>query len=410
MRLDFCRDVGSNCTMSTLKYLDQRLHFGLKNHDLCSFAKDYHSPIYCYEWSGIETRYKKLSEAFGPAVRIHYAMKANSHEDILSRLAKLGAGVDTVSGGEIDRAIDCGFKPEKIIFSGVGKTIEELSRALSLKIHQVNVESLPELERLIQLCRDRKSRMAIGLRLNPDVDAKTHPYITTGSKMNKFGIDGETAIQCLNLIKKNSDAVKLQGLTVHVGSQILDVSVFESALHWLMGFTKACESDGHVIESLDLGGGIGIFYDKEDLESEERLMQAYAATVLRIVDPKKYRILLEPGRWLVAHSGILIGRIEYVKKTPQRNFVILDTGVHHLIRPALYNAVHRILTLQQGPDGQNVDVVGPLCESSDVLARDISLPIVKEGDLVAIADSGAYGFEMANEYNLRDRPARVLLE
>ncbi len=396
--------------MSYLQYLDKSLHFGSKKHDLSAFAREYSAPIYCYEWTGIASRYGKLTEAFGSSVRIHYAMKANSHEEILRRLARLGSGVDTVSGGEIDRAVDCGFKPEKIIFSGVGKTSEELSQALSLKIHQVNVESLPELERLIKLCKERKSKMAIGLRLNPDVDAKTHPYITTGSKLNKFGIDGETAIQCLNLVKKNSDVVKLQGLTIHIGSQILDLTVFESALHWLMGFTKACETNGHVIESLDLGGGVGIHYEKDDIESEERLMKSYAQSALRIVDTKKYRVMLEPGRWLVAHSGVLIGRVEYVKKTPQRNFVILDTGVHHLIRPALYNAVHRILPIKQGLDSQKVDVVGPLCESSDVLARDILLPELQEGDLLAIADSGAYGYEMANEYNLRDRPARVLLE
>lgn len=396
--------------MSSLQYLDKRLHFGLKKHDLGEVNADYSAPVYFYEWSGIETRFKKLSDAFNGQARIHYAMKANSNEEILQRLAKLGSGVDTVSGGEIDRAIDCGFKPDKIIFSGVGKTTEELSRALQLKIHQINVESLPELERLIKLCKEKRTKMAIGLRLNPDVDAKTHPYITTGSKLNKFGIDGETAIQCLNLTKKHSDVIKLQGLTIHVGSQITDPTVFESALRWLLGFTRTCEAAGHAIESLDIGGGIGIHYDKDDHEGEEKLMKTYAASALRMIDTKKYKILLEPGRWLVAHSGVLIGKIEYVKKAPHRSFVILDTGVHHLIRPALYNALHRIFTLKEGSDSQKFDVVGPLCESSDVMARDVLLANPQEGDLVAIADAGAYGYEMASEYNLRDRPAQIVLE
>lgn len=404
--MDFCRPDKMKC----LKYQDQRLRFGPQQHDLTVYESSYRAPIYIYEWSGIERRVQKLKEVFKNQAQLHYAMKANSLPEILRRLHKTGCGVDTVSIGEVLRAIECGIPPEKIIFSGVGKTSAELEKALELKLHQINVESLPELQRLLHICQNKKKKVALALRLNPNVDAKTHPYITTGSKNNKFGIDDMTAGECLRLIEKNRDFLQLQGLTVHVGSQILDVSVFESAVQWLTDFARDCKGQGFAIQSLDIGGGLGIHYDKDDLAGEESLAESYAKILLKHVDTKSYKLLLEPGRWLVAHSGVLISRVEYVKKTSQKNFMILDTGVHHLLRPALYGALHRIFPIRQGEASEKFDVVGPLCESSDVLARDVMLPPLKEGDLLAISDAGAYGYEMASEYNLRERPAQILLD
>lgn len=398
--------------MKVLKYLDGRLHFGIKNHDLSRFER---APLYIYEWSGIAERFNHLEQAFRRAtqsskaapVRIHYAMKANSHPEILKSLAQLDCGVDVVSGNEMSMALECGFAPHRVIFSGVGKSHHEIRQAIDKGIRQINVESLPELRRILDMCQAEKKTANLALRLNPNVDPKTHPYISTGLEFNKFGIDGETAQEALRLIQEHSAHLHLRGLTMHIGSQILETSVFREAAEWMATFVRGCREAGHTIESLDLGGGVGIHYDRNAEDEELSLMDTYAQ-VARQVFPEE-ELLIEPGRWLVGHSGILLAKVEYVKRTPKRNFVILDTGMHHLLRPALYGANHRIFPVRQGESKETFDVVGPICESSDIFARDLPLPALQEGDLIAIADAGAYGYEMASEYNLQQRPERVFL-
>lgn len=392
-------------------YQKRRLHFGPKSNDLSAQVADYRGPVYVYEWQGIAKRVEVLRHSFGLSAQLHYAMKANSHPSILKSFAAVGVGVDTVSEGEIRLAMECGIPADKIIFSGVGKSSQEITTALDAKILQINVESESELKRIIQIARDRKTPAKVALRLNPNIDAKTHPYITTGAQENKFGLDEQSAMACMQLIKESPSQVSLQGLAIHIGSQILDVNVFEQAASWLIRFAERLKGQGVIVTHLDFGGGVGIFYDRDDDDGEFSLVRDYGDLLQKLLKLGSYVPILEPGRFLVGHSGVLLTRVEYLKKTPQKMFVVVDTGVHHLIRPALYGARHRIFPLLESADLDKhvYDVVGPLCESSDVLAREVKLGTLREGDFLAIADCGAYGFEMASEYNLRSKPDRVLL-
>lgn len=396
--------------MSFLQYVKGRLCFGPQKHDLQSLLENQPTPCYLYEWSGIESRYRKMSQAFGEGTELHFAMKSNSFPDILRRLAALGAGVDVVSGGELQIALDNGFPAQKIIFSGVGKTRAEIRQAILADIEQINVESEPELWRILRIAQELAKPAAIALRLNPDVSPETHPYITTGFRENKFGLDRGAALRCLDLIRQQPQHLQFRGLTLHIGSQLFDLTDYGDAIDWILEFAGEVEQSGLKVRTLDLGGGLGIYYESTRHDDEEKLMTAYAEMVRQKMQGRPYQLQLEPGRWLVAHSGILATRIQYVKQTPYKNFLIVDTGMHHLIRPALYRASHRVFALSEEIASDSYDVVGPICESSDFLAQNVALPRLDEDDLLVIADAGAYGYEMSSDYNSQSRPTRILLE
>lgn len=395
--------------MAFLAYKNQELCFGPQQHKLSQFQNG-PTPLYVYEWSGIKHRYQKMKSAFQNKADLHFAMKSNSFPEILKRMAALGSGVDVVSVGEMNIALECGFPANKIVFSGVGKSKEEIRAALKVGIEQINVESEPELQRILTLATEMKTKAAVALRLNPDVSPETHPYITTGFRENKFGLEKLAALRCLELIRENPQALSFRGLTLHIGSQLFNLEDYSDAIDWILNFADEVEATGLKIENLDLGGGLGIYYESDRHSDEEALLENYAAMVLEKMKGRSYQLQLEPGRWIVAHSGVLVTRVQYLKETPYKNFLVVDTGMHHLIRPALYSATHRILPLEEQVAVDVFDVVGPICESSDFLGHNVPLPRLKEDDLLVIADAGAYGYEMSSEYNSHQRPQRLLLE
>lgn len=385
--------------------------------DVASLAKSEGRPTYIYDLGDIEKRYRAYERALSSLhSTVHYAMKANSHPLLLSRLAKWGAGVDTVSAGEVRRALDAGFAPDKIIFSGVAKTKKEIEYAVSRGIKQINVESPAELKRIVEIARGLKTKVSVAFRMNPDVDPKTHPYITTGFRENKFGMDESFLPELIETLRASEDAVRLRGLTMHIGSLLFDLTVMEEALEKTLAVHRRLEKEGFALDRFDVGGGLGIRYETDDASDELAMLATYGDMVTRVF--KKHfgnepalEILTEPGRIIVARSGLLVSEVQYIKRAPAKTFAIVDTGMHHLLRPALYGAKHRVLAVRKNQTAeQNYDIVGPICESSDVLAKNIQLPEVHEGDLLAIADSGAYGFAMANTYNSHELPAEVIVE
>jgi diaminopimelate decarboxylase len=395
-----------------LFYKNNALHFGEKH--FCSLAevtKKYRSPFYLYDLDGMRERVRKLKSAY-PGIEVHYAMKANGAPRILRTFREEGTGIDVVSGGEIRIALKEGFLPSQIIFSGVGKTREELELAIQLEIKQINVECPQELERIISIAKAVGKTPKVAFRMNPDVDAKTHPYITTGFRENKFGMGDHFFPKLKSLLK--GAPVRLVGLTLHIGSQLSDFAPMEDAIRIARTAFEEFSSEGYPMETLDVGGGVGIRYLEEhtlppkDLE----LIEKYGEMLKRVLKGFNGRILCEPGRILVGSCGTLVGEVQYVKETPFRNFLIVNTGIHHLMRPALYQAHHRILPLAQNSNRQIVkyDVVGPICESSDVLGKDREMQEVRSGEFLAIADAGAYGFSMASSYNEHEMPEEVFWE
>lgn len=394
--------------MAFLKYKNGELVFGLKEHRLADL-KGRQTPLYLYEWSGIESRFQTMMNAFDGKAELHFAMKSNSHPEILSGLAKLGAGVDIVSGGELQLALKAGFPAGRIVFSGVGKSANEIRQALQAGVQQINVESEPELLRIQKIARELKVKAPVALRLNPDISAETHPYITTGFRENKFGLEKGAALRCLDILKSDLETLKFQGLTLHIGSQLFKIHDYRDALLWLLDFADEVEAAGLKITNLDLGGGLGIYYEADRHEAEEALLKEYAQMVSQELKDRDYQLQLEPGRWIVGHSGALVTKVEYVKSTPYKNFLIVDSGMHHLLRPSLYGAIHRVFPLREATADDVYDVVGPICESSDFLAKKCPLPPMQEGDLLVVADAGAYGYEMGSEYNAKARAERLLL-
>lgn len=388
--------------------------------------KAWTKPIYLYDLDDIELRYQALSKSLAPIRHsIHYAMKANSHERILKHLAQLGAGVDTVSGGEVRRALAAGLKPGQIIFSGVGKTRQEIELAVSAGIKQINVESPQELERIAEISRSLGRCADIAFRFNPDVNPNTHPYITTGFRENKFGMDQTFLPELVAILHRHPNELRLRGLTLHIGSLLFDLEVMREAIIKTLSVHRNLLSQGFALDRLDIGGGLGIHYETADTGRELKLIRDYGAMVCHLItnlkqelspsDATRLEVLTEPGRILVGRSGVLISEVQYIKRsmnpaTPDKLFAIVDTGMHHLLRPALYQAKHRVLALRenQGPR-RTFNVVGPICESSDVLGKDLQLPELNQGDLIAIADTGAYGFAMASEYNSHDLPQELFV-
>ena len=369
------------------------------------------TPFYCYSTATLERHYRVFSEAFaGEKALICYAMKANSNQSVLRTLAKLGAGADVVSGGELKRALAAGIPPERIVFSGVGKIEAELRAALATDILCINVESEPELELLSHLASEQGKTARISVRVNPDVDAGSHAKISTGKSENKFGIP-LTQARSVYARAAKLPGIRVTGVDVHIGSQITDLVPLEAAFRLLAEFVQALRADGHMISHVDFGGGLGIPYHMD--REAPPLPSAYAAMVKRVTHNLGCTLLFEPGRMIVGNAGILVARVIHVKQGEAKKFVIIDAAMNDLIRPTLYEAHHDILPVRAPPQSApqiTADVVGPVCESGDYLALGRTMPEPKAGDLLAIMTAGAYGAVQSGFYNTRALVPEVLVK
>ena len=364
--------------------------------------------MYVYSAAVIAERYAAFTAAFGDYPhRVHYALKANSTLAVVRLVRALGGGVDANSGGEIDVALRAGCEPRDIVFTGVGKTRAELERAVGIGVHVINAESLGEIERIDELARAQGRRAAVALRVNPDVAAGAHPHIATGGRTHKFGVPlaaaADTCRRALAL-----PGVQLCGLHVHVGSQLGSCEPIREALRPLAELAVDLAREGCRLQHLDVGGGLGISYDGSDAPG----VAEYARTVIDAVRPTGLRVIAEPGRWIVGPAGTLVASVVDVKdRDGGGRFVVLDAGMSELLRPALYGAFHRLEPLEPGPGAPVAcDVVGPICETSDVLGAERLMPVPAVGDLIAIHDTGAYGSVMASNYNRHPLPAEVLID
>ena len=392
-------------------------HFAYRNRvlhaeavDLIALAQAVGTPFYCYATATLERHYRVFADAFADVdALICYAMKANSNQAVIATLARLGAGADVVSGGELLRARAAGVPPEKIMFSGVGKTADELSLAVEHGILCVNVESEAELELLAAIAAGKGRRADVSVRVNPDVDAKTHAKIATGKAENKFGIPISRA-RAVYARAAKLDGVRVIGVDMHIGSQITALEPFRDAFALLADFVRTLRGDGHHIEHVDLGGGLGIPY-REDGEPPPD-PSAYAAMVKRATRELGCRLIFEPGRLIVGNAGILVTRVLYVKRGEAKTFVVVDAGMNDLVRPTLYEAYHDIRPVREPEAGAKriaADVVGPVCESGDFIALERSLVAPKPGDLLAVMSAGAYGAVQASTYNSRPLVPEVLV-
>jgi len=390
-------------------------HFSLHAEDLplASLAEKYGTPLYVYSTSTIQQRYEMFDRAFRQIPHtICYSVKANSNLSILRLLARRGCGFDVVSAGELDRVLAVDRKASKrVVFSGVGKTREELTAALKAGILLFNVESESELWALAECAGRLRTTAPLALRVNPDVAAETHPYISTGLHKHKFGVPIEIA-RSLYAKASVTRYLKVRGVSVHIGSQITDAGPFGEAMQRVAELVTELRHDGHRIEYVDAGGGLGISYDSSSIEDFPGLVAAYAQKLTSPVRDLKVRLLLEPGRSIIGPAGILLTTVLYNKTNDSKRFVVVDAAMNDLIRPALYGAHHDIVSVA-APSGdtemETVDIVGPVCETGDFFARDRELSRVHEGDLLAILDTGAYGMALSSNYNTRPRPAEILV-
>ncbi len=368
-------------------------------------AEQFGTPLYVYSEQALTQAYRAYETAFsGSRPLICYAVKANSNLSIIKHFAQLGSGFDTVSGGEIARVLAAGGDASKIIFSGVGKSVVEIEFALKSKIKCFNVESLPELDRLNEVAGKLGVKAPISLRINPDVDAKTHPYISTGLKANKFGIamtDAERAYQHAARLPH----LNIIGIDCHIGSQLTDLSPLVAACERLLPLIDQLTAQGIHLQHIDLGGGVGIVYKDEQVPD----LQAYAHAVQTLLAGRDLQLILEPGRSLVGNAGTLLTRVEFVKHNEDKNFVIVDAAMNDLMRPALYQAYHHIENVAESTQPEiTADIVGPICETGDFLAQDRQIAAAA-GDLLLVRSAGAYGASMASNYNTRPRAAEVLV-
>jgi diaminopimelate decarboxylase len=355
----------------------------------------------------MENRFRSFDRAFGGVShKICYAVKANSNLQIVKLFRRLGSGFDIVSGGELFRVLKAGADPDSIVFSGVGKTVAEIDDALRCRVGQFNVESVEELKLLETRAGVLKHRPRVSLRVNPNVDPKTHPYIATGLKEHKFGIDIRLVPEIFRF-SRSFRRIQLEGLGFHIGSQILEVEPFVAAAKILARHVRDLRQSGFHISTLDVGGGLGIPYQGEPAPSPDDL----AREMLPVLAPIGCRLIFEPGRWLVGRAGVLMTRVLFMKFNGRKRFAVVDAGMNDMIRPTLYHAFHEILPIRRKPGAKKVllDVVGPVCETGDFLARARSLSEVVPGDLLVIRDAGAYGFALASNYNSHPRCAEVLV-
>ncbi len=372
------------------------------------------TPFYLYSQKTIVENFERIERAFqGIDHLICYALKANSNQTLLSLLAGLGAGADVVSRGELFLALKSGFDPQKIVYAGVGKRDDEIEYALAQNILVFNVESLEELAVMDGIARAMNQIAPVAIRVNPNIDIHGHPYISTGTAADKFGVELPAARAVIRQFKKYPN-LQLVGLHSHIGSQITEIAPFVEAVQILKELAAAARASGHVLQFVDFGGGLGVSYQNvfEGDESEPAIDIAHLVDRLRSdLESLNCKIIFEPGRALVAEAGILVTRVLYQKDSHGKRFVIVDAGMNDLIRPSLYGAYHEIVPVcKRQDDLVNVDVVGPICESSDFLGRDRRLPELRRGDLLAIMTAGAYGLVLSSNYNARPRPAEMLVD
>ncbi len=388
--------------------------FNRKQHSLyaeqcqvAELAKQYGTPLYIYSRATIERHWHAFDQAASERPHlVCYAVKANSNIAVLNVMARLGSGFDIVSKGELMRVIEAGGDPKKVVFSGVGKTSEEIAFALNLGIYCFNVESAAELDRIQNVAEKLNKIAPISLRVNPDVDAGTHPYISTGLKENKFGISIEQAPKLYQHAKTLSH-INIQGVDCHIGSQLTEVLPFLDALDRVLALVDQLAEQGIVLSHIDVGGGLGVCYDDEQPPHPNE----YAKAIAEKLVGRELTLIYEPGRAVMANAGILVTEVEYLKTSEERNFAIVDAAMNDLIRPALYQAWQAIIPVEQRDDviSAQYDVVGPICETGDFLGKDRTLAI-QAGDFLAVRSAGAYGFTMSSNYNSRPRAAEVMVD
>ncbi len=390
--------------MNTLHRIDGRLH--LEGVALDTLAVRFGTPLYVYSRQALEAAYRAYSDAFAATPHlICYAVKANSNLAILNLFARLGAGFDIVSGGELARVLAAGGDPGKVVFSGVGKTAGEMRAALDAGILCFNVESASELQRLNRVAGDSGKIAPVSFRVNPDIDPKTHPYISTGLKENKFGVPIADA-PALYRLAAGLPNLNITGIDCHIGSQLTDLSPLADAADRVLALVDSLAAEGIVLHHIDLGGGVGIRYRDETPPD----LAAYGRVLAQKFSGRREKLLLEPGRSLVGNAGLLLARIEYLKPGEDKHFAIVDAAMNDLMRPALYEAYHEIVAVNERSTlAKRYDIVGPICETGDFIgfARDLA---IEEGDLLALLSAGAYGMSMASNYNSRPRAAEVLID
>lgn len=371
-------------------------------------AKEQGTPCYIYSHATLTRHFQVFDQAFAAVPHlIAFAMKANSNLAILRLMASLGSGADIVSGGELFRALQAGIPPSKIVFAGVGKSPEEIAYALDADILLFNVESPAELHAINDVARGKGLCARVALRVNPDIDPKTHPYITTGLKKSKFGIGADRALEEFTTAASLPN-VEVIGVHAHIGSQLTQVSPFVDSLKRVVGLIEILKSRGIPIRYLNIGGGLGITYSDET----PPLPTEYADAIMPLLQASQCEIIMEPGRVIAGNAGVMLTHVLYIKETGAKNFAIVDAAMNDLLRPSLYQAHHDILPVRQVPNASEAvfDVVGPVCESGDFLAQGRTMPAVKAGDLLAVMSAGAYGFTMASNYNSRPRVPEILVK
>lgn len=391
--------------METFQYKNGQLH--AENVAVRDVIAEHGTPCYIYSRAALEETFKEYQQALkGCSHLVCYAVKANSNLAVLNILARLGAGFDIVSGGELERVIAAGGDPKKTVFSGVAKTSAEMARALELGIHCFNLESAGELERLNQVASEQGVVAPVSVRVNPDVDAKTHPYISTGLRENKFGLAIDDA-RAVYLRAAELANIKIIGMDCHIGSQLTDIKPFIDALHRLLTLVDTLDECGISINHLDLGGGLGVCYQDETPPSISQFIRAIRTEI----EGRNLQLILEPGRSIAANAGLLVTSVEYLKSTPEHNFAIVDAAMNDMLRPALYQAWLDIKMVEEHPDRVSArwDIVGPVCETADFLGKNRELaPAV--GELLAVFGAGAYGFVMSSNYNSRGRAPEVVVD
>ncbi len=391
--------------MHHFEFKDNVLH--AENISIPELANEYGTPLYVYSAATLRRHFEAFDSAFtGVDHMTCYSVKANSNLSVLKLLAEQGAGMDIVSGGELFRALKAGVPSSKIVYSGVGKKAYEIAEALKADILMFNVESVAEMHKINEVAQSMNKTARISFRINPDVDPKTHPYISTGMKKNKFGLDMETAKEAYKTAKELSN-IEPVGMDCHIGSQLTTIEPFLEALDKLLAFRDELHAIGVEIEHLDLGGGLGITYDEETPPHPKEFGEALS----KALAGKNLKVILEPGRVIAGNAGILVTEVIYTKKTPTKDFLIVDAAMNDLVRPSLYQSHHNIGEVVKNERPViDYDVVGPICESGDFLAKDRNLPEIMQGELLAVYSAGAYGFTMSSNYNSRLRAAEIIVD